>query len=139
MAYKLTSVPDDIRSWIQEAARNTGIQVAILSEAESEIVVKMIMDRYVVGNPTWWWDNLKLPFEHFDRNAVKLSAVLPSLDGEIYLIPEQPGLGWRIYKLEAAALERILDNCPLFEYSAVPLDASWFLTESHHDVIYLCR
>jgi hypothetical protein len=136
----LKSVSDEIRGWILEAAKNTGSEVACLPDAEAEGVVNSVFDRYVEGcNRTWWWEGLKLPYTHFDRKAVTLSGILPALAGEVYLIPQDPMHNWPVYRLKAADLEPLLNDCPLFEYGVVSVDGNWFLAESHHDVLFLCN
>jgi hypothetical protein len=130
---------DEIKGWIEDASRNTGLQVSILPDAEARELIALIIERYVLGLPSWWWAQLKLPYVHFDRRAVKLSDVLPSLDGDIYLIPEYPDHEGPIFNLKAREVEAILDDCPGFEYTIVDKPADWLVTESHHDVLYVCR
>ena len=135
----MNSTPDEIDRWIQDAAKETGIRMAVLSQAEAQAILKLVTDRYVHGQSSWWWDELKLPYTQFDRSSVKLSAALPSLVVDVYLFPDYPNHEGPIYKLRAADIELLLGECPLFAYSVVSADGTWFLTESDHDVIYLCR
>jgi len=130
---------DEIRGWIEDASRNTGFQVSILPEAEARELIALIIERYVLGLPSWWWAQLKLPYVYFDRRTVKLSDVLPSSDGDIYLIPEYPDHEGSIFIVKAREVEAILDDCPGFEYTIVDKHADWLATESHHDALYICR
>jgi hypothetical protein len=130
---------DEIKGWIEDASLNTGFHVSILPDAEARVLTALIIERYVLGLPSWWWAQLKLPCVHFDRRTVRPSEVLPSLEGDIYLIPEYPDHEGPIFIVKAREVEAILDDCPVFEYSIVDQHADWLVTESHHDVLYVCR
>lgn len=135
----MKTVADEIKGWIEDASLNTGFHVSIVPDAEAKELISLIGERYVLGLPGWWWAQLKLPYVQFDRRTVKLSEILPSLDGDIYLIPEYPNHEGPIFILKAFEVEAILDDCPAFEYSILDKRAEWFVTESHHDVLYVCR
>jgi hypothetical protein len=134
------SVAEEIQEWIECASANTGIPLRIVSNEEAKTILELIGERYVRDiNGSWWWEHLKLPYSHFDRTAVKLSHVLPSVEAIVYLVPNYPRNEGPFFSLQAVHVEAILNDCPLFEYSILSADGSWFLTESHHDVIYVSR
>jgi hypothetical protein len=99
------------------------------------------MARYVKSpNPRVWWLNLaKRIDEHYDRNAVRMSEVLPQKRGTVSLIPETDSGQFLVYEVEASQLETLIDNCPGFEYNVLPHDFSWLFIETDHDMFYICR
>ncbi|GGH10822.1 hypothetical protein [Silvibacterium dinghuense] len=139
MELEVRTVADEIKSWIEEAALNTGSNVSVVTDAKAQELTTLINERYVFGLPGWWWAQLKKPCSKFDRNVVRLSQILPSLESEIYLIPEYPNHEGPIFKISARDVEAVLNDCPLFEYNLLGDEGGWLISESHHDVIYLCK
>jgi hypothetical protein len=139
MAMEKKTISEEIKSWIEAASVDTGLQVSIIPDAEAQELIALIIERYVKAPCGWWWDQLKVPYVHFDSQTVRLSEILPSLEGEVYLIPEYPHLKGPVFRVKAREVEAILDDSPFFEYSIVDKHADWLVTESHHRVIFLCR
>jgi hypothetical protein len=135
----MKTIAEEIQGWIEDASIKVGVQVSIVPSAEARELITLIMERYVFGRPTWWWDQLKLPCVQFDRKTVRLSEILPSLEGNVYLIPEYPNHDGPVFLVSAHGVEAILNHCPIFEYSILDRRADWLITESHHDVLYVCR
>jgi hypothetical protein len=134
----MKSIADEIRGWIEDASANTGLRVSIVPDTEAKELLSVIGVRYVINLNDWWWSQLKIPYEYFDRRKTKLIDILPSLDGDVYLIPEYPNNQGPIFTVKALEVEAILNDCPLFEYSILDKHAEWFVAENHHDVLYLC-
>jgi hypothetical protein len=132
-------VAEKIKRWIEDASLNTGLQVSILPDDEARELIALIVERYVLDLGRWWWAQLKLPYMQFDCKTVKLSGVLPSLEGDIYLIPGYQNHEGPVFVVKAGEVEAVLDDCPFFEYTIVDKHADWLVTESHHDVLYVCR
>ena len=134
----MRSLQETIRGWIRSAASETHIQVIQLSDSESAQIVRKLRAYYVLGNPGAWWMSFGVPCSNWDSREVKISTILPTLSDQVYLIPEAAMNNPRVYRVEAGDLERLIDNCPGFEYSVAAINGSWLLTESDHDVFFLC-
>ena len=130
---------DEIRDWLMEAAANTGCAVERLPHAEEEKIVTRLRDTYTNGerNPGLWWEDLKLPYEYFNRSDRTLSEVMPSQNGNVYLLPDAPHFAL-VYRVRAADVEAVIMDCPGFEYAIASEHGSWLIIENHHDVFYRC-
>jgi hypothetical protein len=47
--------------------------------------------------------------------------------------------GLPVYSVQAHSVSALLDECPYFEYYIVAEDFSWLVTESDHNVLFVCR
>ena len=135
----MTSIDKEIRGWIEDGARELGIEAVVLPEAEAAVINAFLRDRYVNGNPIAWSWALKPPYIHFDSTKTKLSEVLPTLDGEVYLIPDTPEVNNPVFKIRAAEVESVILNCPGFEYSIANMNGDWLVAEFHHDVFLVSK
>lgn len=131
----------EIETWIEEAAQHKSILIRKLPMEEAISVQREVISRYVkTSSPSTWWWNLARPIdEHYDRNSVKLASVIPIKSGACWLIPDTEAQWLPVYEIDAGQVEKIIDDCPGFEYYVVAKDFSWFLVETHHDEYYLCR
>jgi hypothetical protein len=131
----------EIETWIEDAARHLHIELRKLSANEAESVQKKAMSRYVkITNPRVWWLNLAKPVdEYYDRSTVKLSDILPENCESCWLIPETDADLLPVYEIYASAIERLIEDCPGFEYNIVAKDFSWLVIETDHDQYYVCR
>ena len=130
---------DQIRDWLMEAAASTGCAVEMVPDAEEASIVAQLRGTYVneMCDPGRWWEDLKLPYEYFNRSDRTLSEVMPSLEGSVYLLPEAPQFAF-VYRLRATDVETVIMDCPGFEYAIASEDGSWLIVENHHDVFYRC-
>jgi hypothetical protein len=131
----------EIEKWIDDAAHQQGIPLRKLLQEEAVSIQREVTARYVNGSPHrfWWW-NLKRPIdEHYDRKTVKLSSILPTRTGACWLILDTEAKWLPVYEIDAGHVERLIDDCPGFEYYVVALNFSWLVVETHHDQYYLCR
>jgi hypothetical protein len=44
-----------------------------------------------------------------------------------------------VYEIDASNVEKLIDDCPGFEYYVVARDFSWMVVETHHNQFYVCR
>src|SRR5437879_4468672 len=108
----------EIEMWIEEAARKQNIPIRKLPKDAAESVQREAMSRYVkITNPRVWWLNLAKPVdEYYDRGAVKLSSVIPAKSGLSWFIPETDAKHLPVYEIDVSQLEKLIDDCPGFEY-----------------------
>ena len=135
----LQSLREMIGGWIRSAASETRIHLIQLSDSESAKIVAALHDHYVIGNPWAWWMSLSMAYDTWDSREVNISSILPTLSDQVYFIPEAARNHPHVYRVRAGDLERLIDNCPGFEYNVASLDGSWLLAESDHDIFYLCK
>jgi|SRR5579864_388885 len=131
----------EIEKWIEDAARHLNIELRKLSSDEAKSVLNKAMSRYVkITDPRVWWLNLAKPVdEYYERSTVKLSEILPDSCGSCWLIPETDTNLLPVYEVYANAIERLIDDCPGFEYNIVAKDFCWLVIETDHDQYYVCR
>ena len=132
---------DEVEIWIDESARNQHLSIRKASEQEAQIVRNEAMSRYVsISNPRVWWVNLARPIDEcYDGKATKLSQVLPSKSGACWFIPETHMKPLPVYEIDVGQVERLIDDCPAFEYNIVSKDFSWLVIETDHHQYYVCR
>jgi hypothetical protein len=128
----------EVEAWIEEAAVGLGLKVERLEKRAATDVVDSLRERYVRGNPRAWWLDLAVPFTKYDSSNLSLSSVLPSIEGTAFLIPEIDGEELPVYKVSAAALERLMAECPYFEYYVAGAMLEWLVIESDHNVFFVC-
>jgi hypothetical protein len=128
----------EIETWIEEAASNQRILIRKLPKDKAESAQREVVSRYVKDHSAgaWWMALAKQIDEHYDRNAVKLSGILPAKSGACWLIPETGSLQLPVYEIDASQVQALIDDCYGFEYYAVAIDFSWFVAETHHDQFY---
>ena len=129
----------EVELWIEAAAQRLGVDVKRLNEQAANALVSSLKERYVRGNPRVWWLDLAVAFTTHDSSKLRLSSVLPSLDGEALLIPETEGEELPVYQTYAAALEELIVACPYFEYYVAGGKLEWLVIESDHNVFYVCH
>ena len=59
--------------------------------------------------------------------------------GSCWLIPDTETEWLPVYEIDAGDVEKLIDDCPGFEYYVVAKDFSWLVVETHHDQYYVCR
>ncbi len=81
-------VMQEIQRWINDAADRLGINLEAQSKIVSQEIVNSALATFVENTPRVWWLSLKLPSEQFSSETMRLSEVLPSQDGECWLVIE---------------------------------------------------
>ena len=128
----------EIEEWLADASVTLGLAIRKLPADEANSVYRQAQAQYVVGNPRVWWLALKGPCDHYDSSSTSLRDVLPDRNGAVLLIPETDDTPL-VYEIDAAHLDAILDECPLFEYNVVHPSLRWLVAESDHNVFFVCR
>lgn len=72
-------------------------------------------------------------------DEIRLTEVLPSRDGTCFLIPETDTEDLAVYEIDARNVEAVIRECPYFEYYVVAQDFSWLVSESDHNVFFVCE
>ena len=129
----------DETDWIDEAVRELGLDVERL---EGEVAAR-IFDHaravFVSGNPRVWWLSLSQPYTAQPTGDLRFVDVVPSSDRRLWFVPEDGSESPTIYRVMAAQIDAIRENCPFFEYNAVDEDFRWMVTETDHDMFILSR
>jgi hypothetical protein len=128
----------EIAVWLAKASESLALDVRKLSSTEGGRISDAAKGRYVRGNPRVWWLDWAVPCEQFDSTTTTLSSVLPVRAGKVWLVPETENEPI-VYELDAADLERLLAECPYFEFYVLAHDLSWLVAESDHNVYFVCR
>ncbi|MCW5964066.1 MAG: hypothetical protein KIT83_08505 [Bryobacterales bacterium] len=129
----------EIETWISEAATTLGLPLKRKAPEEGREVVKIARDIYVEDDPRVWWLRLKLPSKQVPAEELGLTEVLPSREGTCWLIPETDAEELPVYEFDAKNVERVIRECPYFEYYVLAQDFSWLVAESDHNVFFVCE
>jgi hypothetical protein len=131
----------EIENWIRDAVEQQGISIRKLPREAAIQVQREVTARYVKTNSpcTWWWNFSRPVDENYDRNTVRLSDIIPTSNGLCWFIPDTEQEWLPVYELEVSQIEKLIDDCPGFEYYIVAKDFNWLLVETHHDQYYVCR
>lgn len=128
----------EIAGWLSQASKDLSLELRQLPSSEAGQLYERAKSRYVRGNPRAWWLDLVLPCEQFDSGKTTLSNVVPVRVGKVWLLPETEAEPIA-YEVDIADLERLLAECPYFEYYVLALDLTWLVAESDHNVYFVCR
>jgi hypothetical protein len=119
----------------------TADQIAKVPPHEAREVLGRIKARFLkFPGVRFWWEWFALPYE----------TLLPPTDQGFELIPqitpEPAEKAWFIagltedakvvYECQPASLDRLLSECPFFEYAVVAKDLSWLVLENHHGCLF---
>ena len=129
----------DIKNWIEDASKKLGLNVKRFDPEIAKALVASIRQRFVDGNPRAWWMALKVPYTQYDSNKVSLSSVLPPTDSYVLLILETGDLDLPVFKLPVSDIEKVIMECPYFEYYVVGSTIDWLVAESDHNVFYVAE
>jgi hypothetical protein len=129
----------EIEQWINEAAVNLKIEVDTLTKDAAVEFVTSARARFVQGDPRVWWLGWALPCVRYDASKVGLSAVLPSTEGKVFLVPElDDGSDLPVYIVPVSEIERLLKDCPFFEYYVLEKHQRWLVAETEHGIFFVC-
>lgn len=129
----------EVERWIHQAAAALSDEIERQTPAASKMIVERARSIFVSGDPRAWWMALKLPFRELQSSGIGLTAVLPSVEGSCWLIPEIEGTDLSVFKLGARVVESLINECPFFEYYVLADDLAWLVAESDHNVFYVCE
>lgn len=94
----------------------------------------------MAGDPRAWWLSLALPAKQFPSDgAARLGDLLPRTSDRCWLIPETDGDRLPVFGVATNEVERVVAQCPFFEYYVLGLDLSWLVIESDHNVLFVCE
>ena len=128
----------EIREWISAAQRDLCIGIVEMSRAAAREVVSNARDCYVSGNPRSWWLALRGPYQKVNSVDFPLSMLFPNPSVRAYLIADTEEDEVPVYEGSIEEFEKLLSECPYFEYSVVAMDNSWLVIESDHNEYFLC-
>ena len=133
---------NDAENAIREAIAELDLQdsVVCLSVQDADDLIESAAAKFVVDRSRlWWWESLtdSLPQESItlpeSPSPGYISEICPS--GPAYLfVTNDEFPPWPVFRGDASDFERILGECPLFEYAIVSEDMSWMVLENHHSV-----
>lgn len=129
----------EIEDWIETGAREAGVVLDRLGSDAGASVVAAAKERFVHGTPRVWWLGLSGPYTQYDSRTQTLSSVLPTTSETVFLIPETDELVLPVYAIFVSDLEKLLAECPYFEYYVVGEKRDWLVVESDHDIFFVCR
>lgn len=128
---------EEFEASIASSAEMQHIPLRKLSEPDAELVRQAVKRHFVIGNPRVWWLGLSKPIsKQYDRRSANLTDILPIDAGPIWLIPENERRP--VYEVDGSQIRALLDESISFEYNIVAHDCGWLLTETDHDMIYVC-
>jgi hypothetical protein len=129
----------DIERWLQEAVDMLHVPMRALPATEARDLIQQAKNRFVRGDPRVWWLDLAAPCQQYDSTITSLSAILPATSGAVWFVPETEEAELRVFELQAADLERVVAECPYFEYYILGSQLDWLVAESDHNVYYVCQ
>jgi len=128
----------EIVSWIEDAVREQHLNVMRLPTDDAQKIVDTAKRAFVQGDPSSWWFGLQTSPRHLSSIDLPLCAVIPSSTLNPFFIPETEEKQLPVFRGAAAELERLVGECPFFEFYVVAPDNSWLVIETHHDEYLLC-
>jgi hypothetical protein len=129
----------EIEHWINDAAVSLKIEVETLAKDAAVEFVTSARARFVHGNPRVWWLAWALPCAQYDASEVHLSAVMPATEGNVFLVPElDDGSDLPVYIVPVSEIERLLNDCPFFEYYVIEQKQGWLVAETEHGIFFVC-
>jgi hypothetical protein len=128
----------EIRDWISAAQRDLRIGVVEMSRDSATEVASKAKDRFVSGDPTSWWMALRGEYQRVNSKLFSLSMLFPNPATNAYLIPNTEEEELPVYEGSIEDFEKVLNDCPFFEYCVVATDNSWAVVESDHNEYFLC-
>ncbi len=125
---------------IDEIDRAIGVlklNVLKFSSAESVAIASAAKAKFVNGNPRVWWLSLHRPYQTFSVEDHTLLDVIPAGTVDVWFMPEYD---WdesaTVYRTNVESLQRLLNECFLFEYYVLQKDYDWVICANDHDEYY---
>lgn len=110
-----------------------------LDNAQAELVLTDIENKFVEGNPRVWWLSLVNTSET-TRACDDLShlndEVIPASDW-YYFIPEESTKS--VFVASLKTIKVVLGDCEFMEYYILPSNLNWLFCENEHSECMICR
>jgi hypothetical protein len=130
---------NEIETWIDDAAASLGLLIERLPVEDAAEVETKARSQFVIGNPRAWWMSPSRCCDHFDSTTHELVEILPKKTGKAWFIPETEASSLPVYSIDLILLPQLLEECPHFEYYIVSPDFKWLVSESDHNIYFVCR
>jgi hypothetical protein len=127
----------EILNWIVEALSKFKIHAKAVELHNARAIIRQTTRTFVDGHPRAWWMALKGKPKVYDSKSHKLSEVVPSLHETVWFIPETEMEDLPVIELSVSQIERVVNDCPFFEYYVVDKQNRWLVTESDHNEFYV--
>lgn len=128
----------EIEQWIEEAVKTHGLGVSKLPKVQALELVSDVAKTFVNDRPRAWWLDLRMKAKRVSSDSLPLSMVVPKTDEHPFFIPETEDEELPVFRGSVAELERLICECPFFEYYVVAPDKRWVVIESDHNEYFLC-
>ena len=128
----------EIEEWIDSAIRNHDLQISKLPREQAQELLDETRAKFLQDNPRAWWMALKVKPTSLSSEGRPLSMVVPVTAADLFFIPEIDEEALPVYRAQLARLERLIEECPFFEYYVVAPGKQWLLVESDHNEYFLC-
>lgn len=118
---------------LRTAIFDAGVQVALVSEAERQVILTRLRERLGVDiSNNAPWDDDAAPVGHLRPDGWEL---IPGFVGDVGCLLILPG-AHNLWKFrDGDDLLRVLKECPAFEFYVCDEDASYLVCSNHHDFI----
>ena len=129
---------------IAKALQELGLKKADLREiplSEAKSTIKNIRDRFCTRQDArWWWqyfrENLPTYFKAVTQAYELLDQIVPIKEEKVWFVVEEgEPVDFRLYLGTVPTIQKVIGECPAFEYYLVACDYSWLLCENHHDYL----
>lgn len=130
----------EIEDWIDKGIAVLGISATKITDDRARIIVAKLRRQFVIDEPKmWWWTALRAAPIVYSTDEHTLSSVLPTLDGIGFFVPETEDGRQPVYRLSLSDVERVVHECPFFEYYVSDESFRWLVIESHHNEFYVVK
>lgn len=131
-------MPTEIEDWVDSAVNALSINARKLPSEDARRVLEILAARFLSERPQmWWWTALKDLPAVVSAESEKLSAILPTLEGVGVFVPGTEDRDEPVYQVPLADIEKLVAECPFFEYCVSNEGLDWLVIESHHNEFYI--
>ena len=100
-----------------------------------------ISNRFVgKAGASWWWEQFSDAFPSKDWPSPGISVIdkaFSAIVEKVYLVASnEDDSNWPIFVGSPKSVVAVLDKCFPFEFYILPVDLSWLVCETHHDMLY---
>lgn len=129
----------EIDLWIQDAVSLLGVSFMYADREQAQDLLREARSTYVENNPRVWWLSLKLAYKQISSDTSSMTSILREYKGDCWFVPETETEEVLVYKASISSIEKVLAECPFFEYYVLADDLSWLLIESDHNMFFFCE
>lgn len=135
---------DNNKHHIAKAMQELGLNKSDLREIaplQAKATLKKIVDRFCTRQDArWWWEcfrkNLPAYSRQLDYAYNFLDQIVPVREEKVWLIVEEyHPISFRLYLGTVPNIQKVIGECPSFEYYLVACDYSWLVCENHHNYL----